>query len=107
MNGALNCLECLKLNPIPWDICWYIAITLNNGLAVNTPRSLVQNLGLYRGTHFKRSRLLGKNPFDVESLPLKSMFLEPNIVENSYALEKLKRFYADIGRPGWRGIFFS
>ncbi len=100
LNGVFKCLGSLKLNPIPWDICWYITITLNNGLAVNSPRSLIKNNGLFNGTHFSGlNRILGKNPFDVElDNTDEKIIFENKIAENEIAVQLLKEFYDKIGK---------
>ena len=66
LDGSFKCLNALKLKPIPWDICWLIAIISNDGLSVNSPFPLIRNNGLYNGTHFNFiSKLLGKSPFEI------------------------------------------
>lgn len=99
LDGTFKCLGALKLNPIPWDICWYIAITRNNGLAVNSPRALIKNNGLFNGTHFiALNRILGKHPFEIELDESKEIIFEENIVENQQAIMLLKDFYGKMGK---------
>lgn len=99
LDGAFKCLSSLKLNPIPWDICWYIAIVRNNGLAVNSPVPLIKNNGLFSGTHFSAiNRILGKSAFDIELSNREDIILDDSIVENKEALELLKEFYSKIGK---------
>lgn len=95
LDGAFRCLNNLKLHPIPWDICWYIAITKNHGLAVNSPRSLIKNNGLSNGTHFTLlNKLLGKSPFEVNLAdPTQMIIFEDKIEENAEAIRLLKSFY--------------
>ncbi|MDD5068345.1 MAG: glycosyltransferase [Candidatus Pacebacteria bacterium] len=98
LDGAFRCLGSLKAHPIPWDICWYIAITLNNGLAVNSPRSLIKNNGLFNGTHFTAlNRLLGKSPFEVDLDKNELIIMGDKITENVGAIELLKEFYGKMG----------
>jgi len=99
LEGSFKCLGSLRLNPIPWDICWYIAITSNNCLAVNSPGSLIRNNGLYNGTHFTAiNKLLGKHPFEVELDQNEQIILNDDLVENSEAIRLLKDFYSKMGK---------
>lgn len=63
-GGHFQCLKSLDRNPIPWDICWILAIYRSKGLCVEPVEPLSQNIGLYNGTHYKGFRLLGKDPYD-------------------------------------------
>lgn len=93
-GGVFKCLNNLKANPIPWDICWYIAIVSNNCLAVNPPKSLMKNIGLYNGTHFSPfHRLLGKSPLGVEISEDQKIIFEDNLVENTQAVDLLKEVF--------------
>jgi len=101
LGGDFKCLSALKLNPIPWDVCWYIAITKNNGLSVNSPKALIKNNGLYNGTHFTvLNKLLGKSPFEIEleSDSADNILFETNIFENEDAIKKLKDFYSKLSK---------
>ncbi len=100
LGGALNSLANLRLNPIPWDICWNIAIVKNDGLAVNSPRALVKNNGLFNGTHFTAfNKILGKHPFDIEIDDSGAeIILEEKIEENPEAMALLKDFYGKMGK---------
>ena len=71
-------MKSLDRNPIPWDICWSLAIYRNKGLCIEPVNPLSQNIGLYNGTHYKGFRILGKDPYDcpyktfkVEKFPTK------------------------------------
>lgn len=98
LEGSFKCLHTLKLNPIPWDICWYIAIIHNNCLAVNPPKSLIKNIGLYNGTHFSVfNRLRGRHPLDVSYIENQKIIFEENLIENSEAINLLKFFYENVG----------
>lgn len=99
LDGAFGCLGSLKPDPIPWDICWYIMITLNNGLAVNSPGALIKNNGLYNGTHFTFiNKLLGKSPFEIDLDKNEEIIFEDDITENTQAIGLLKEFYSNIGK---------
>lgn len=99
MDGVFKCLNNLKLKPIPWDICWNIAIIINDGLAVNAPRPLIKNNGLLNGTHFSFiNRLFGKNPFELELEKEEEIIFEDNIAENKEATRLIKEFYQNIGQ---------
>ena len=50
-GGRFNCLKSLDADPIPWDICWTIAIYKNKGICLEPKIPLTQNIGLYNGTH--------------------------------------------------------
>jgi len=97
LEGSFKCLRNLKLNPIPWDICWYINIIRNNGLTVNSPKSFVKNNGLSNGTHFSFfNRFLGKHPLDVELSNDENIIFEDRIIENDEAIKLLKKLYSKI-----------
>lgn len=99
LDGALSCLDNLKANPIPWDICWNIAIVKNNGLAANSPWPLIKNNGLFNGTHFTiLNRLSGKSPFDIELVEKEEIVFDDNITENKESRQLLKDFYGQIGQ---------
>jgi hypothetical protein len=98
MGGDFPCLSNLKLKPIPWDICWYMSLIRNEGLAVQTPQSLTVNNGLYNGTHFTfLNRLLGKNPFEAELYKGNNFTLSSFLEENQIAKEKIRNFYRTLG----------
>ena len=52
-GGVFPCLGQLERRPIPWDICWGIAICRAGGLCLAPGRTLVRNIGLDAGTHFR------------------------------------------------------
>lgn len=94
MNGVFKCLGNLKRKPIPWDICWSIAIIKNGGLTVNSPVPLIRNNGLYNGTHFSIFNILyGKSLFDIETQGIKEIIFDKDIRENETARELIKDFY--------------
>ena len=65
-DGAFPCLRSLDRKPIPWDICWEIAIYRAKGLCLTPGRTMVRNIGLASGTHFRSWRLLQHFEFDRE-----------------------------------------
>ena len=44
-GGSYPCLQLLKNNPIPWTVCWEIAIYKAGGLCLTPGYTLVRNLG--------------------------------------------------------------
>ena len=73
-GGVFRCLNSLDKRPIPWDICWELAIYRAQGLCLTPGRTMVRNIGLSQGTHFRSWSLLQWYEFDREpqqqSLPL-------------------------------------
>ncbi len=67
-DGRFPCLHSLDRSPIPWDICWEIAIKRADGLCLTPARTMVRNIGLYSGTHFRSSTLLQHFSYDREPL---------------------------------------
>ena len=66
-DGAFPCLRLLQKRPVPWDICWEIAIYKAQGLCLSPAHTLIRNIGLRQGTHFsswRSSRLLQYYEFD-------------------------------------------
>ena len=51
-GGVFPCLKDLDRRPIPWDICWGIAIRRAKGLCLYPSKTLVRNIGLDSGTHY-------------------------------------------------------
>lgn len=52
-GGVFPCLKDLNRQPIPWDICWGIAIRRADGLCLYPSHTLVRNIGLDAGTHYR------------------------------------------------------
>lgn len=85
-NGEFPCLKSLDKDPIPWDICWELAIYKQEGLCLTPAKTMVRNIGLKGGTHFKTYDLLQTYIFDRPPLmrylkvnkrtPLKDMRIE-------------------------------
>ena len=65
-GGVFPCLKSLDKQPIPWDICWELAIYRAQGLCLTPGRTMVRNIGLSSGTHFRSFRLLQHYEFDRE-----------------------------------------
>ena len=66
-DGRFDCLKMLDRHPVPWDICWNIAVYRHGGLALHPTHTLVRNIGLSSGAHFtglQNSRLFGWYEFD-------------------------------------------
>lgn len=63
-DGEFPCLKFLDASPIPWDVCWEIAIKRAGGLCLTPCLTLVRNIGLYNGTHFFSSRLIQHFSYD-------------------------------------------
>lgn len=51
-GGVFPCLKDLNRQPIPWDICWTMAIRKAHGLCLYPSQTLVRNIGLTGGTHY-------------------------------------------------------
>ncbi|MBQ9665435.1 MAG: glycosyltransferase [Bacteroidaceae bacterium] len=67
-GGVFPCLKSLDKRPIPWDICWEIAIYKAGGLCLTPAHTLVRNIGLKNGTHFRSFDILQYYEFDREPL---------------------------------------
>ena len=65
-GGVFPCLKSLDKSPIPWDICWEMAIYKAGGLCLTPGRTLVRNIGLKNGTHFRSFDILQWYEFDRE-----------------------------------------
>ena len=84
-GGNFPCLKHLDRDPIPWDICWGIAIHRAHGLCLYPTRTLVRNIGLEAGTHFRGfpipTRWIQRFEYDREpySQPLSLTYQEPRV----------------------------
>lgn len=54
-GGNFPCLHSIDRTPIPWDVCWELAVFKAHGLALTPAHTLVRNIGLKQGTHFGRA----------------------------------------------------
>lgn len=98
LNGNSDSLGFLKLNPIPWDICWNIAIIKNNGLVLFPPVPLLKNNGLDNGTHFNFiHKITNRIFFNVEFKEIpENIIFEKDISENKLMREELEKYYGKI-----------
>lgn len=80
-GGVFPCFQSLDKNPIPWDICWEIAIYRAGGLCLTPRQTMVRNIGLSSGTHFRSFRIIQHFEYDRPPLPeqLSLSFVEPEI----------------------------
>ena len=65
-GGVFRCLQSLDKRPIPLDICWELAIYRAHGLCLTPGQTMVRNIGLQQGTHFRSWSLLQWYEFDRE-----------------------------------------
>ena len=65
-EGNFHCLQSLQRKPIPWDICWELCIYKQQGLCLHPTHTLVKNVGITNGTHFKTQRIFGWFEYDRE-----------------------------------------
>lgn len=63
-GGVFPCLRSLQRDPIPWDVCWELAIHRCGGLCLTPGHTLVRNVGLASGTHFRSWSLLQHYEYD-------------------------------------------
>lgn len=89
-NGAFSCLKSLDKRPIPWDICWEIAIYRQKGLCLSPTHTLIRNIGISSGTHFNTCRIFGwydyDRPFRTKAVTLDDIPLQKNPeIEDMYA----------------------
>lgn len=89
-DGAFTCLKSLDRTPIPWDICWEIAIHKQKGLCLSPTHTLVRNIGIKSGTHFSSFRLFGwyeyDRPFRTDAVRLEDIPIRENPeIEHMYA----------------------
>lgn len=108
-GGVFRCLKSLAIDPIPWDICWYLSIYRNHGLCLSPAFSLVRNNGMKQGTHFnfRFLWLFGRYCFD-RPLRIKKMTVDPNKqVAIDLEIEAMNLVaYKDFGlRFNWFGKF--
>jgi hypothetical protein len=96
-GGVFPCLKSLKKQPIPWDICWEIAIYKAKGLCLTPHHTLVRNIGLNNGTHFKAYSWIQRYEFDrpVLNQPVKVDYLTPKA--NPQIEELFKKAIRDWG----------
>ena len=103
-DGVFPCLKSLKKRPIPWDICWEMEIYKAGGLCLTPAHTMVRNIGLQNGTHFRAYSILQHYEFDREPLQRK-LKLEKQVPEKNPDIELLfKDAIRDWGiRYTWLG----
>lgn len=86
-----------------WAIRWYASVFLNNGLALNVARSLINNIGHDgSGVH---SHV--ENTYDVEVYPNRIKEFPKEISENKTMYQLVKSFYTNRKGSWWdRGVRF-
>lgn len=89
-GGAFPCLRSLDRNPIPWDICWELAIYKKGGLCLTPSHTLIKNIGIYNGTHFRNMSFFGHYEYDRDPLH-RRIVLESNEIVSNDEVEKLYR----------------
>lgn len=105
-GGAFRCLRFLDRKPIPWDICWEVAIYKRNGLCLSPTHTLIKNIGLRQGTHFSNwQRLFGwyewDRPFRIKPMKLEDIPVceDPEIeAMNAAALKDYGMRYNLLGK---------
>lgn len=90
-DGNFHCLQSLHRRPIPWDICWELCIYKQGGLCLHPTHTLVKNVGITNGTHFKTQRIFGWFEYDrdvrTQPIQLKDIPIEKDAtIEAAYKL---------------------
>ncbi len=88
-DGIFPCLKSLDKQPIPWDICWEIAIYKAGGLCLTPGKTMVRNIGLKNGTHFRSFDLLQWYEFDREPSQKPILLTKTSSPEKEQAIEIL------------------
>lgn len=96
-GGVFPCLKFLDRNPIPWDICWSLAIYKVGGLCLNPAYPMVKNIGLRNGTHFKNYAILQYFVFDRSPLQRRLHLEKVTPKQNPIVEAKLKEALTDWG----------
>lgn len=96
-GGAFPCLKFLDRNPIPWDICWTLAIYKAGGLCLNPAYPMIRNIGIRNGTHFKNYAILQSFVFDREPLRRRLHLKKATPEQNPIVEAKLKVALTDWG----------
>lgn len=104
-GGAFRCLHSLDRKPIPWDICWEIAIYRQKGLCLSPTHTLIKNIGLKKGTHFNNWTIFGwyewDRPYRTQPVELKDIPIceDPEIeAMNAIALKDHGMRYNLLGK---------
>lgn len=88
-GGVFPCLKSLDKQPIPWDICWEIAIHKAGGLCLTPAHTMIRNIGLNSGTHFRAFRILQHYNYDREPLCRQLQFDRKDVQEAEPDVEAL------------------
>lgn len=91
-GGVFPCLKSLDKRPIPWDICWELVIYKAGGLCLTPWHTMVRNIGLKNGTHFKSFDLLQWYEFDREPLQEPIHLVK---VDNPQKDPRIERLFAE------------
>ena len=103
-NGHFRCLNSLDKQPIPWDICWELAIYRNQGLCLHPTHTLVKNIGITSGTHFSSYRIFGWYEYDREVRTAPIRFKDIAIAEDAHIESLYEKALTDHGmRYNWLG----
>lgn len=86
-NGNFHCLQSLDRQPIPWDICWELCIYKQKGLCLHPTHTLVKNIGITNGTHFKTQKIFGWFEYDRE-VRTEPIILRDIPIERDETIEK-------------------
>ena len=96
-HGHFRCLNSLDKHPIPWDICWELAIYRNHGLCLHPTHTLVKNIGITNGTHFSTNRIFGWYEYDREVRTSPVSIKEIPIEENPHIEALYEKALTDHG----------
>ena len=108
-GGVFPCLKDLNRKPIPWDICWSIAIRRAGGLCLYPSRTLVRNIGLDGGTHYRHlpcqaTRLIQYYDYDREPYDGHVALTTQRPASDPQIEEQMKEALTDWGiRYTWLG----
>lgn len=108
-GGVFPCLKDLNRQPIPWDICWSIAIRRADGLCLYPSQTLVRNIGLTGGTHYGKlpawcTHLLQHYDYDRQPYEGVITLTRQQPVVNPHIEEALREALTDWGiRYTWLG----
>jgi len=91
-GGVFPCLKSLDKRPIPWDVCWEIAIYKAGGLCLTPAHTMVRNIGLKNGTHFKAFDILQYYEYDREPLNKPLKLIKINDPQKD---ERIERMFAE------------
>ena len=108
-GGVFPCLKDLNRRPIPWDICWGLAIRRAGGLCLYPARTLVRNIGLDGGTHYRSmprwaTRLIQRYEYDRQPYDGRIEVVAQEPIVNPEVEAQMKAALTDWGiRYTWLG----